>query len=210
MKKVTIVDYGIGNMLSVARAFQYHQAEIEITAEAKRIEQAERLVLPGVGAFADGMKELINSNIIEALSIFSKTNRPFLGICLGMQMMMEYSEEFGIHEGLGFVEGKVKKISNYGSDGRPHKIPHIGWKKLYFTKTEKNKLLNGIDREATFYFVHSYTAETKHENNCIAKCKYNGLDLTAIVKKDIMFGCQFHPEKSGVFGLKIIENFLAI
>lgn len=211
MSKVTVIDYGIGNILSVKRALEHCGAEVIITDSPQMIGEAERLVLPGVGAFADGMNGLRERGLIETIQKFATKGRPFLGICLGMQMMLEFGEEFGRCEGLGLIPGIVTKIPNTGVDGDIHKIPHIGWNTLLLpseTTDWKNTILNGIELGDAVYFVHSFTAIPTNENNRLADCHYNGRLISAAIKLDNLYGCQFHPEKSGLVGLRIINNFL--
>ncbi len=169
--------------------------------------------MPGVGAFADGMAGLRERGFIEPIKEYAKKNRPFLGICLGMQMMLEIGEEFGTHEGLGLIPGKVVRISDTGTDNQLHKIPHIGWNALKKTKlflSWDKSILDGINQGEAVYFVHSFAAVPTYESNRLANCIYNGLEITATVQSNNLYGCQFHPEKSGKVGLRIIENFLKI
>lgn len=210
--RVTIIDYGVGNIFSVCRAFEHCGADLHITDSADEILQAERIVLPGVGAFADGMAGLRERNLIEPIKQFAATGRPFLGICLGMQMMLDSSEEFGIHDGLGLVPGKVMGIPSTGSDGKPHKIPHIGWNEILLSDNGdwKNSILEDIHPESSVYFVHSFAAMPTYGGNRLADCNYNGRIICAAIKSGSMFGCQFHPEKSGEVGLNIIKKFLSI
>src|SRR5208283_5616772 len=161
MPRVTVIDYGMGNLLSVSRAMEHCGAEVLTTCDPERVAQAERLILPGVGAFADGMAGLRERRLIEPIREFARAGRPFLGICLGMQMMLDSSEEFGNHEGLGLVPGRVAAIPSTGVDGRPHKIPHIGWNKLLMPTPEtswENTILAGLSPGSSGYFVHSYAA----------------------------------------------------
>lgn len=208
MPTVTVIDYGIGNLLSVQRAFEHCGADVLLTASPKMIEQAELLVLPGVGAFADGMDGLKERGLIEPIRNYAKANRPFLGICLGMQMMLEIGEEFGRHEGLGLIPGKVALIPNSGCDGRPHKIPHIGWNALMPASDWNDTILKGIEPGEAVYFVHSYTAVPLDSKYRLADCDYNGRVISAAIRFGNLYGCQFHPEKSGQIGLKIIDNFI--
>lgn len=213
MSRVTIIDYGVGNLLSVRRAFEHFGAEIVIADSVEKIEQAESLVLPGVGAFADGMAALRERGYIEPIKEYSLQNRPFLGICLGMQMMLEVGEEFGIHKGLGLIPGKVTKIPNTGINRQMHKIPHIGWNALKLPIAESNwdnSILFGINQGEEVYFVHSFSVVPESEKNRLADCIYDGRILSAVIQSGNLYGCQFHPEKSGAVGLKIINNFLSI
>lgn len=210
MPTVTIIDYGIGNLLSVARAFEHCGANVVLTDDARKITDADYLVLPGVGAFADGMAGLVKRRLVEPIKSFAAKQRPFLGICLGMQMMLEKSEEFGINEGLGLIPGKVVAIPAVGSDGTPHKIPHIGWNEISapLDISWKGSILCNIPENSSFYFVHSYTAVPALHKDRLADCYYNGQLIAAAIKRDNQYGCQFHPEKSGHLGLQIVKNFI--
>jgi len=209
--KVIIIDYGLGNLLSVARAFKYCGADPVVTDSPCIIKNAERVVLPGVGAFSVGMNELKSRNLIDSLHEFISKERPFLGICLGMQMMLENSEEFGFHKGLGFIPGVVKAIPKININGHPHKIPHIGWNNLIYlpeSNSWENTILNNIQINSAVYFVHSFMAIPNENKFRLADCNYNGIRISAVIKKGALYGCQFHPEKSGETGLKIIKEFL--
>lgn len=209
--QVTVIDYGIGNLLSVCRALEHSGATVHLTSIPTEVEKSERLVLPGVGAFADGMKGLKKQQLDEAIRSFTKTDRPFLGICLGMQMMLEVSEEFGTHEGLGLIPGKVIAIPSTSIEGEPHKIPHIGWNTLIKPSLDtnwENSILTNVLANPSVYFVHSFTAIPTIENHRLADCYYNGRKISAALQLNNMVGCQFHPEKSGIVGLQLMKNFL--
>jgi len=212
MKKVTIVDYGIGNLLSVRRAFEYCGADVEMADSPTVIAKAERLVLPGVGAFTDGMKGLANNNLVDAIRDYSAKNSPFMGICLGMQMMLDSSEEFGFHKGLGLIPGSVVRIGDKSVDGVSHKIPHIGWNSLLEGQAGawRNTILHQTLPGESAYFVHSFTPVPCDEKHRLADCEYGGLILSAVIQSGYLYGCQFHPEKSGQVGLRIIESFLKL
>lgn len=214
MSRVTIIDYGIGNLLSVQRACVYWGAEVDFTDSPGDIGRAEYLILPGVGAFADGMAGLRERKLIEPIRQYAAQNRPFMGICLGMQMMLEVGEEFGSHEGLGLIPGIVAKISDTGIDERAHKIPHIGWNSLIYPPSENAEwdetILQGVVPGSAAYFVHSYTAMPANDANRLADCDYNGRVISAVIRSGNLYGCQFHPEKSGIVGLKIIQSFLTL
>ncbi len=213
MSSVTIVDYGIGNLLSVQRACEYFGAEVIFADTPEKIKQAERLILPGVGAFADGMAGLRQRGLIEPIRQYAKQDRPFMGICLGMQMMLEVGEEFGIHEGLGLIPGKVIKIASTGIDGQVHKIPYIGWNTLSMPSDNtiwEGTAFNGIEPGNAVYFVHSFTAVPAKDEHRFADSYYDGRIISAAIRSGNLYGCQFHPEKSGPIGLKIIENFTNI
>ena len=210
---VTVIDYGMGNLFSVSRAFEHCGAEVVVADAPERIAAAERLVLPGVGAFADGMAELASRHLVEPILDFCRRGRPFLGICLGMQMMMEYSEEFGVHKGLGLIAGGVLPIPTKGTDGRPHKIPHIGWNALFMPRGRSDwgrTPLQHVAPESSVYFVHSFAAAPKDPAHLLAQCSYDGVPITGAIGNGMMFGCQFHPEKSARTGLQVIRDFLAL
>jgi imidazole glycerol-phosphate synthase subunit HisH len=213
LPSITIIDYGMGNLLSVARAFEHCGAQVHLTDSSESILNAERIVLPGVGAFADGMTGLRDRGFIEAIKTFAVSGKPFLGICLGMQMMLTSGEEFGIHEGLGLVPGRVIAIPPIGSDGRTHKIPHIGWNRLRWPSPSidwSHTILAGLEPGVEVYFVHSFTAVPSCEDNRLANCDYDGCIISAVIKSGSLYGCQFHPEKSGAIGLSIIKNFIGM
>ncbi|WP_010681159.1 imidazole glycerol phosphate synthase subunit HisH [Acetivibrio cellulolyticus] len=213
MRKVTIIDYGLCNILSVKRAFEYCGADVSVVDEPDGIFGASYLVLPGVGAFADGMEGLKSKRLIDPIMEFCLKDRPFMGICLGMQMMMEQSEEFGLHSGLGIIKGKVIRIPEMDIDGEYQKVPHIGWNTLEPPKGKnidwwKDSILDGIQINERTYFVHSYTAWIENSENRLADTYYGGRLISAVIRKGNIYGCQFHPEKSGEVGLRIINNFL--
>jgi glutamine amidotransferase len=210
--KVTIVDYGIGNLFSVSRALEKCGAEVVLSATPEGILAADRLVLPGVGAFARGMRGLREQGLVEPLREYAKRGRPLLGICLGMQMLFERSTEFGDHEGLGFIPGRIAAIEpGLDETGAPVKVPHIGWSPLLkpeACRTWDGTILQRLQPGATTYFVHSYTAEPAHEEHRLADAQYGASRISAAVRKDHISGCQFHPEKSGANGLAIVRSFL--
>jgi len=209
-KKVSIVDYGVGNILNVSRGFEHVGGVVSVTSDIAAIKVADRLVLPGVGAFGHGMNELRDRGMIEAIKEFALTGRPFLGICLGMQMMMDVSQEFGPCNGLGFIAGAVEAIPHSGLDGKTHKIPHIGWNELLKSGSEswQSTILKGIEPGEPMYFVHSYAAAPAAKENMISHCDYNGLLFASVIQSELHFGTQFHPEKSAGTGLKILDNFI--
>lgn len=209
---VTVVDYGMGNTFSVRCAFEQCGADVCLTAEPGRILDARRLVLPGVGAFGDAIGELRARQLVEPLREYARRGGHFLGICLGMQMMLDASEEFGEHEGLGMIAGRVVPIPRVSPSGRPHKVPHIGWNDVRRPGTVRGwagSILDGVADGASVYFVHSYTASPDDEKHRLADCDYGGCRISAVIRAGNLYGCQFHPEKSGEVGLAIIRNFLA-
>ncbi len=210
--RVTILDYGFGNLFSVASAIGHEGAEAEITGSPEKVARAERLVLPGVGAFGDGVKALAERGLIEPLRAYARTGRPMLGICLGMQFLLDGSEEFGAHEGLGLIPGRVVPIPPTGADGTAHSVPHIGWNALRRRNGEASwtgtALENTREGEA-FYFVHSFMAAPADPSHVLAVADYDGAEIIAAIGRDNLFGVQFHPERSGPAGLRILKTFLS-
>lgn len=198
---ITIIDYGMGNLKSVYNAVKKVNFDCQISSEVTDIEMADKLILPGVGAFKDAMDNLQNLDLI--LPIRKKVNDgcPLLGICLGMQMLFEEGYECELRKGLGFIEGKIKLMNSKEN----LKIPHIGWNRLEFNR--ENKILNNINKESFVYYVHSFMATEMIDENLIAYSKYGDINIPGIVNKGNVYGMQFHPEKSGEVGLKILKNF---
>lgn len=209
--KITIVDYGIGNLLSVARAIEKCGAQVVLSNNPDEIFRAERLVLPGVGAFSKGMQGLREADLIEPIKEYAIRGRPLLGICLGMQMLFTSSSEFGDHPGLGLIKGHILPISPTDTSGKLMKVPHIGWAALQMPNsapTWGTSILKGIPPDTHAYFVHSFTANPADEASRLADTYYGDCRISAAVRKDNVSGCQFHPEKSGVAGLRILEAFI--
>lgn len=210
MESVVIIDYGTGNLMSVQRGFQKVGATTTLCSDPNKIRKAGRLVLPGVGAFENGMNSLSSINAIEAIREYVKSGKPLLGICLGMQMFLDSSEENGNHKGLGIIPGKVKPIPIFSS-GIKRKIPHIGWNSLLRSKNCQNWKGSCLEDQNTgnyVYFVHSYMAVPSYDSHKLAKCDYNGAEISAAIKKENVTGLQFHPEKSGQIGLDILKSFV--
>lgn len=208
MSKVHVIDYGTGNLANVVRALEHCGAEVTVSNSAEEIRKAERLVLPGVGAFEHGMKSLEALGLIEAIKAHAD-HKPFLGICLGMQMMLDSSEEFGNHPGLGIIPGKVVPIPADTRDGGTQKIPHIGWNALSPGRDWQGSLLQTTTDGDAVYFVHSYMAKPDDPAHRLAETQYGGHAICAVVASGHAYGCQFHPEKSARVGLNILEQFLA-
>jgi glutamine amidotransferase len=203
---VTVIDYGMGNLLSVCRALEHIGADVTLSSDPNVIQQARRLILPGVGAFGDGMKELQQRSLIEPIQQCAAQGTPLLGICLGAQMLLESSEEFGQHQGLGLIPGEVHAIPTSDSEDKPLKVPHVGWADLHHDG--EHPLLQAVPDGSAVYFVHSYQCHPRKPHDLIAHCELGGHRLTAMVGNDHIMGCQFHPEKSGPVGLHILHNFL--
>lgn len=193
MKKVTIVNYGIGNLLSVQRALKYCGAEVLEATTLSEVLRADRLVVPGVGAFQKCMEAIERHDLRQALIDFAKSGRPYLGICVGMQMLMTRSFEFGVHSGLNLIDGDVKKIEVPGFN-----VPFIGWKTVKINEIEEK-----------YYFVHSYHANPIKSENVLATYDLGANKIVAAVKKGNVTGVQFHPEKSGEPGIAFLEKFLS-
>lgn len=208
--RVTVVDYGIGNLFSVGRALEHCGAEIEFSSAPEAIAGAARLVLPGVGAFADGMQGLRDRGLVEPLRAYAASGRPLLGICLGMQMLASVSEEFGEHEGLGLIPGRVQAVPATDTQGRPHKIPHIGWSALRLPPGARwaGSPLCDTPPGSAVYLVHSFAVVPDDPIDRLADCDYGGHAIAAAIRRDNVVGCQFHPEKSGTVGLNILARFL--
>ena len=207
MKKVSIIDYGLCNLFNVSNALEHLGVDAEIIESPEDIKKATHIILPGVGAFKNGMRGLAIRNLIEPIKEHINNEKPFLGICLGMQMMMSKSFEFGEIEGLGIINGDVIKIPASNSENIKHKIPHIGWNRIIY---KEDKLLTRQNSKSSMYFVHSYKAECKNEENVIAHTLYNDVKITAIIKSKNAYGCQFHPEKSGKHGLRLLNEFIKL
>ena len=203
-KKVVIIDYNMGNVRSVSKAFEMLTDNVLVTNKKGDIEEADYLVLPGVGAFSEGMKNLEDLGLINILEKQVLQKRiPILGICLGMQLMAKTSEEFGEHNGLGWIEASVKKFE-FGKD-QSLKVPHVGWNNITIKKD--SPIFKNVKQDIDFYFVHSFFMECENREDVIATCNY-GQDFVAAIQSENIFATQFHPEKSQRAGLKILENFL--
>ena len=199
---IAIVDYGVGNLFSLKSSFAKIGAEVIVTGDEKVIRSADKIILPGVGAFGDAATKLKESGLAEVVVSEARSGKPVMGICLGMQLLFEKSYEYGEHEGLGLLKGAVVPMK--GVIPADLKIPHIGWNSLDFTDKE-SKLFRFIKNGDFVYFVHSYYA-TECDEDVIAYAEY-GANLCAAVERDNVFGCQFHPEKSGDVGLSILRGF---
>lgn len=211
MSRALVVDYGVGNLLSVRRALERVGAEVELSGDPDRVRAAGHVVLPGVGAFGDCVGELRSRGLIEPLREHVAAGYPLLGICVGMQLLFEVSEEFGEHEGLGIFEGRVVRIPSTGIDGRLHKVPHVAWSPLVPGKhgpAWKRTVLGDVDQGVHCYFVHSYSPEPVNPQIRLADTLYDGRRLAAVVSDRNVVGCQFHPEKSADVGLRILASFL--
>jgi imidazole glycerol-phosphate synthase subunit HisH len=213
MPDVAVIDYGLGNLLSVRRGLEHCGATVTVTSDPDTILSAPRVVLPGVGAFAHGMAELRSQGLDVIVRKVAKQGNILLGICLGMQMLLDESEEFGKTEGLGIISGSVVPVPSTTTNGLSQKIPHIGWNGLVLPQDFERwdgGLLQEISPGSSVYFVHSFMAVPNNPKHCIANCLIGGNLVPAIIGRDNVYGCQFHPEKSGTVGLEILRRFLLL
>ncbi|OSS41489.1 Imidazole glycerol phosphate synthase amidotransferase subunit [Desulfurella amilsii] len=195
---IAVIDYDAGNVASVTKAIEKAGYQTYLTKDPKTIKNSSGVVLPGVGAFGDCIDKLKKYNLIDSILESIESKKPFLGICVGFQLLFEEGYEFGIHKGLGIFKGSCVKFTPNANQ----KVPHMGWNTVYYTKV--CKLFDGIKNNSYFYFVHSYYTDS--DDNCAAKTDYI-CTFTSASQKDNVYGVQFHPEKSQILGLKIYENF---
>lgn len=209
--EVTVIDYGVGNLLSVRRGLEHCGAVVTLTADPEQILAANLVVLPGVGAFGNAMQALERLGLFAVIREIAHRQTPLFGICLGMQLLLEESEEFGITAGLGLIPGRVIPVPPQTLSGGPQKIPHIGWSVLQPSKASRGwggTLLQDNRPGDAAYFVHSFMAVPTDPAHRIADCVYGGHLVPAAIGRDQITGCQFHPEKSGEVGLKILRRFI--
>ncbi len=211
MKQVKIINYFYGNIFSVAKAFEYFGCNVTIGNCPDEFKDADYIVLPGVGAFGEGIRRLQEQNLIMPALDFIKKGKPFLGICLGMQLLFTCSEEFGVHKGLNIIPGTVKRLIEQPGT----KIPNIGWNSIDIPEGRDHafwgdSILRGISPGKDMYFVHSYAPYPEKDKYWLSRTPYGSDWFCSSTRKDNVYGCQFHPEKSGKTGLKIIENFLKL
>ena len=210
--EITVIDYGVGNLLSVQRGLEHCGARVTLTSDPDVVVAAGRVVLPGVGAFSNAMQALEERGMVQAIQAVAKAGTPLLGICLGMQLLLDESEEFGLTKGLGLIPGRVVPVPTHAVSGEPQKIPHIGWNGLVVSDSRDDwsgTLLQDNAQGEAVYFVHSFMAVPAARAHRLADCTYGGHRVSAAISKDQITGCQFHPEKSGEVGLKILRRFCA-
>lgn len=209
--EVVVIDYGVGNLLSVQRGFEHCGAEVILTADSEQILAAKRVVLPGVGAFGNAMQALERLGLVAVIRELALRQTPLFGICLGMQLLLDESEEFGVAAGLGLIPGRVIPVPTQTLSGEMQKIPHIGWSALHPSSASGGwggtVLQDNRPGEAA-YFVHSFMVVPSDPAHRIADCVYGGHRIAAVIGRDQITGCQFHPEKSGEVGLKILRRFI--
>lgn len=209
MKKVSIIDYGMSNLLSISRAVEHVGASVSVVPDAAGVRDAAYLILPGVGAFPDGMKELEKRQLIGAIREYADSGRPLLGICLGMQMLLSRGFEHRETEGLGIIEGDVLPLPK---DMPSFKVPNINWHSVYEPEEGrwKNTLMFNTPPATCFYFVHSYYASPLLPADILAESSFGDLTFAAAVQRNNVTGTQFHPEKSGEAGLQLLKNFISL
>jgi len=200
---ITVIDYGIGNLRSVTKALEFLGCQVTLTSDPNEVMRANKLVLPGVGAFGAGMRNLTQLGLVDAIRDAVQRGTPLLGICLGLQLLFDESEEMGRHEGLKLVRGKVVRFPETNNI----RIPHMGWNALKIRKSEP--LFKGVPDGAMVYFVHSYFP-VPDDNSVIAATTEHGVEFVSAIAIDNIFGTQFHPEKSSKVGLQILRNFVAL
>lgn len=210
--KVAIVDFGLGNLFSVRQACLHVNLEAEITSSKEAINNADAIILPGVGAYGDAMSALQRLDLVGALRDFAQSGKPFLGVCLGMQLLMSESQEFGRSEGLDIIKGSVVPIGEPHEGERALKVPQIGWNKICSSeKTIKwdNSILHGLAQDEYMYFVHSFVVVPQDASVILSTTQYGDVRFCSSLQVGNIFACQFHPERSGKKGLHIYQNFAA-
>jgi len=211
--KLVIVDYGLGNLYSVERALRFIGTWAVISDKPEDINKADRLILPGVGSFGDGMEGLKKRGLIEPIKEYAASLRPILGVCLGMQLLMTKGEEFGTHRGLGLINGKTISLKALSEDKFSHKLPHIGWNKLLFPGGAsfcwENTILEGLKEGSFMYFLHSNVVVPNNPSHCLSDTVYGGITFCSALRMGNIYGCQFHPERSGEAGLEVYKKFVS-
>ena len=200
---IAIIDYDAGNLKSVEKALKYLGQDVIVSRDSSEILQADKVILPGVGSFGDAMNNLDHFNLVDTIKKVAEKDTPFLGICLGLQLMFESSDEGPGVKGLGLLPGKILRIPKSGD----LKIPHMGWNNI--NVKEDSRLFKGLPENPYVYFVHSYYLQADDEDIVAATTEY-GVKIHAAVEKDNIFACQFHPEKSSTVGLQILKNFVSL
>lgn len=208
--KVVIIDYQMSNLYSVKHACDYVGLDAVISSDKSDLEDAQMAILPGVGAFGDAMENLQKLNLVTSIKSFIDSGKPFLGVCLGLQLLFSESEEFGAYKGLNVIKGKVVKFPSLNKNNQAVKVPQIGWNKIYHSESEENwkdSCLKGLSNNEFMYFVHSYYVVPEDPKLVASHTNYEGIEYCSSVKVKNIFAAQFHPEKSGPKGLMIYQNF---
>lgn len=209
--QIAVIDYGLGNLFSIQRALSYVGAQAFVTDDPQRILNADGVILPGVGAFGDGMANLKKKGLVPVLKEYVAAGKPFLGICLGMQLLMTQGEEFGVHQGLDLIKGEVKPLPLSIEEQRTFKLPHVGWNKLLSSGDDRawaGTVLDGLQPGDCMYFVHSNAVVPAQKKNILAETEYGNFQFCSVVYQENIYGCQFHPEMSGERGLNIYRKFV--
>ena len=210
MTTIAILDYGVGNVLSIYNAVVKIGSKVVITNDKTEILAADGLIIPGVGAFAHGMRSLVQYDLVNFVQDVASSSKPIMGICLGMQMLFSHSSEFGTTQGLNLIDGRVEKLKH--PEGEKIKLPHVSWNNI--SKNEKiewgSTILESVSNSEEMYFVHSFAAIPSNSENILSTTNYQGVEFCSSVKRSNIYGCQFHPEKSALEGLKVISNFSKI
>ena len=210
--KVAIVDFGLGNLYSVRHACRKVGLDAEITASRQAILNADAVILPGVGAYRDAMKNLRSLDLVGVLRDIAASDKPLLGICLGMQLLMSESSEFGHHEGLDIIKGTVIHFGQPHEEARTLKVPQIGWNRIQKSGPGtdwRTSLLAGVPDDAYMYFVHSYIVQPEDQNMVLSTTRYGDVEFCSSLQKGTVFACQFHPERSSQWGIAIYQNLAA-
>lgn len=203
---ITIIDYGLGNLYSLIRALEYFGIRPAVAEEPEQLGRADGLILPGVGSFGAGMRGLKMRGLVNEVRRLAEKNKPMLGICLGAQLMLTQGHEFGIFKGLDIIKGEVKHFPPLEKN---EKTPQVGWNTICPGKVSwQNTIFQSFNQDSRVYFVHSYILEPEDDKNILALTDYGGHTFCSAIKRGNLYGCQFHPEKSGQAGLKIIDNFI--
>jgi imidazole glycerol-phosphate synthase subunit HisH len=206
--KISVVDYQMSNLFSVKNIFEHLGIKINVVSSAQEINAANALILPGIGAFGEAIANLERLQLITPIKNFITSGKPFMGICLGLQLLFSKSYEFGVHEGLGIIEGEVIKLPQE-YQGRAMRVPTIGWNKISAYNDWVNTPLHNLKNNEFVYFVHSYYVKPNKDEWVLSTTQYNGLTYCSSLHKDNVFATQFHPEKSGGVGLEILRNWIA-
>jgi glutamine amidotransferase len=208
MTKVAVLDYGVGNVRSIMNALATLDCETSLTSDRDVIESSDKLIIPGVGAFAYCMVRLRASQLDLAIKAFAQSGKPLLGICVGMQMLFENSEEHGEHAGLGLLPGRVQRLPV--AAGNDIRLPHIGWTQVEYARGRSHQsVFATLPADSNYYFVHSFACSPGEPDHCLAQTRYADVTFAAAVIKDNICGVQFHPERSGKAGLALLENFVS-
>lgn len=207
MNHITVVDYKVANIYNIVKALEYVGAQVLVTDSARQVENARKLILPGVGAYEAGVQGLIQHGLVEPIRTLASNEVPILGICLGSQLLMSEGHEFGVFKGLNIIPGAVE---SFPPSLKNVKVPHIGWNALEETASWKGTVLESIPNNTMMYFNHSYYLNASAKNNVLATTTYGGFTYPVVIKKGNIYGTQFHPEKSSELGLSILKNFIQL